>query len=514
MTKKQIRTLIIIAAILIVLTLAGGLIAQAVISKHNEPVVQTVESTNDDMQVSGSKNEVSALSLAVSRSTAKTTAATVFSDIATLSDNPYISLGVPLSTQAMAQFDQFFGSGKYEVVSPSKIVVNNNLNGSTRTDVLFLRNTLGGNFPMQMYWALLPNQNVFADTGNCEVYNIVFTYDGAEKSPYTAYPQFVPDGFEMYSIQSISKQITVTYNLYQLQTAVPLPADPVKEGHTFVGWYFDSAFTQRYDGSPIYEDTQLYAKFEINRYTVTFDFDGGSGSPHIEHVDWNTAASNNTPTRDGYGFDGWYMPDGTKYTNQPIKSDITLTARWYRNRFTVKFNSDGGSLVSDRVVMLNNTFSYPLVTPTKEGYNFMGWYMSDGTQYTNQPVTDDMTLTAHWEIKVYTVNFYVDGELYSTMEVEHGSQLVQVASEQNLVVMSVYSDSADFSAEALKTKGVTTDLTVTAAEMSNKDKVINTVKNNKWQIIGGVVAGVVFISVIAVIVGCIKRKNAEGYDYE
>lgn len=515
MTKNKIKSLIIVAAILIVLALAGCLIAQAVIIKQSEPVLaQMSESTENDMQVSGSNKEVSTLSLAAPRSIAKTTAVSTASDVAVLSSDTYTSLGVALSESDIAKIEESLTN--VSIYNTSYATVVNNMNSQSRSDVLIIKGRMGGGqVPIvDVFWALLPKENVFPDLGLCEVYSVVSTYNEKEvKCLSDTYTQFTFDNFYPFQIAGVlNKPWQFTYNL--IKKGVSLPDDPVKEGHTFMGWYLDSAFTQPYNGQPIYKDTQLYAKFQINSYTVTYDFNGGTGSPYIQHVDWNTAATLNTPTRDGYGFEGWFMSDGTEYTNQPIKSDITLTAHWYRNRFNVTFNSDGGSAVQDRVVMLNKTFSYPLTIPTKEGYNFLGWYMADGTQYIDQPVTGDMTLTAHWEIKVYTVNFYVDGELYSTMEVEHGTQLVQVASEQNLVVMSVYSESPGFSAEALKTKGVTTDLTVTAVEMSNKDKVVNTIKNNKWKIVGGVVAGVVFISAIAAIVGYIKRKNVERYDYE
>lgn len=291
---------------------------------------------------------------------------------------------------------------------------------------------------------------------------------------------------------------------FMYRTPVSLPADPVKEGYTFVGWYYDSEFTTPYAGEPIYADTSLYAKFEINRYTVTFNSDGGSAVAS-QTVDWNTSASLSTPTRDGYAFKGWYLSDGTQYTNQAIKADTTLTAKWERNRFTVTFDSNGGSKVENQTVMLNKTVT--LSTPTRMGYNFVGWYMADGTKYENQPVTDDLTLTAHWEVIMCTVTFYVDGEVYETKTVEYGTPLMPVASELNLSVMTVYSVNPEFTAERIAKNGITADLSVTAEEATGADKVVNAVKNNTWQIIGGVVCGVALIAIIAAACSGIKRKK-------
>lgn len=298
--------------------------------------------------------------------------------------------------------------------------------------------------------------------------------------------------------------ITITVNTERAKEPVPLPADPVKEGYTFVGWYYDSDYTRAYDGELIYADTQLYAKFEINQFTVTFNSDGGSAVAS-QTVDWNTSATLSTPTRDGYAFKGWFLSDGMQYTNQVIKADTTLTAKWERNRFTVIFNSDGGSEVDNQTVMLNNAVT--LVTPTKMGYNFVGWYMADGTEYENQPVTDDLTLTAHWDVIMCTVTFYVDGEVYETKTVEYGTSLVPIASELNLCVMTVYSASPEFTTESFAKNGVTADLSVTAEEVTGMEKVVNTVKNNKWQIIGGVVCGVALIAIIAVVCSSVKQKK-------
>lgn len=76
---------------------------------------------------------------------------------------------------------------------------------------------------------------------------------------------------------------------YNPKKEVPLPDDPVKEGYTFMGWYYDEAFTNPYAGEPIYEDTQLYARFEINCCTVTFMVDGSVYTTIT--VDYGTAFS-------------------------------------------------------------------------------------------------------------------------------------------------------------------------------------------------------------------------------
>ena len=132
--------------------------------------------------------------------------------------------------------------------------------------------------------------------------------------------------------------------------------------------------------------------------------------------------------------------------------------------------------------------------------------MADGTKYENQPIKENTMLTAQWEIKKYTVTFYVEGVEYDKMTVEYGAQLVQVANEVNLKILSISMangvPSYDDKGELL----VTEDCTVDAQEMSNTDKAINTMKENKWAIIGGVAGGVALIAIIAAVCGG-KRKR-------
>ena len=133
------------------------------------------------------------------------------------------------------------------------------------------------------------------------------------------------------------------YIYYNGKPPLSLPETPTKEGYIFVGWYLDESLTQPYNGEPITEDMTFYAKFEIIRYTVTYDSAGGS-NVLAQTCDWNTtppfAAK---PTRTGYTFLGWYDGD-TAYTDangrflvEGITANVTLTAKWKIQTFTVTF---------------------------------------------------------------------------------------------------------------------------------------------------------------------------------
>ena len=117
-------------------------------------------------------------------------------------------------------------------------------------------------------------------------------------------------------------------------TPADQPADPTKEGYTFIGWY--KGESEWNFETPVTADLTLTAKWQINRYTITFDTAGGSEVPSITQ-DYGTAITPPAaPTRTGYTFAGW---DRESPTTMPA-GDMTITARWTENRVIVIIRPD------------------------------------------------------------------------------------------------------------------------------------------------------------------------------
>ena len=125
------------------------------------------------------------------------------------------------------------------------------------------------------------------------------------------------------------------------------PAEPKKEGHKFLGWFLDEDCEQPVTDFSVLKfeaDTTLYAKWQINTYTVTFNTVGGSAVDNqtVEHGKAVTIPAN--PTKEGYEFAGWYLKqDYSKaYANDLIKADTTLYARWRSAlRYAGSFDGEG-----------------------------------------------------------------------------------------------------------------------------------------------------------------------------
>ena len=197
------------------------------------------------------------------------------------------------------------------------------------------------------------------------------------------------------------KDVT-SYN-YGEGATLPTAGDMTREGYTFAGWYDNEVLT----GNPITEistdetgNRTYWAKWTINQYTITFDTDGGSEVAPITQ-DYGTAITAPAdPTREGYTFTGW---DTAIPATMPAHN-MTITAQWTVNQYTITFDTDGGSEVAPITQDYGSAITAP-AAPTREGYTFTGW---DKTIPATMPA-GDMTITAQWTVNQYTITYDLDG---------------------------------------------------------------------------------------------------------
>lgn len=178
-----------------------------------------------------------------------------------------------------------------------------------------------------------------------------------------------------------------------------------KDGYTFDGWYTTSTGGTKIVPNTLVtnkENHTLYAHYSTNKYTVTYDANGGSCDVTSQNYSYNESLKViPTPTRSGYTFDGWYTEDsgGTKVTTPyTVTSNITLYAHWTKEivYYTLTFKDGSTTYMTRQVESGTTTNNFP--TLTKAGYNFDGWYTtnSGGTKKTSITVTSNITLYAHW----------------------------------------------------------------------------------------------------------------------
>ena len=138
----------------------------------------------------------------------------------------------------------------------------------------------------------------------------------------------------------------------------------------------------------------------VKPFTVTFNSESGATILSEKAMWGERIGKPEDPSRTGYTFAGWTVQDGAAWDfSLAVTEDVTLTANWTGNRYTVTYDPAGGTVqaASRRVVFGDN---YTLAVPVRDRYDFAGWYTEDGTPVADSgtwQIDRSLTLTAHWE---------------------------------------------------------------------------------------------------------------------
>lgn len=223
-----------------------------------------------------------------------------------------------------------------------------------------------------------------------------------------------------------------------------------KTGYTVTGWSTnaDGSTTDFALGANYTTDAAvtLYPVWTANTYTVSYTYNGATGGNSVSSVDYTVdgiLVALPNPTKTGYTFAGWYSniglttsagAGGASYTPT---DDVTLYAKWDANTFTVIYaynGATGGNSDDDDQYTTGDTV-ITLPTPTKEGYNFSGWY-SDATLTTSVGAagddyspTSNLTIYAKWTAITRSVTYSnetseVDLSTSGSVPVDSGSYII------------------------------------------------------------------------------------------
>lgn len=191
----------------------------------------------------------------------------------------------------------------------------------------------------------------------------------------------------------------------------------VREGYTFKGWKDQHGsdwtkwigipwtWTQSYNF-----DVTLYAQWEPNSYTVTYDANGGTEAPEAQEIkhDQTIALATQIPKREGYNFLGWALSDNEEETlympgdEWNIYSDKVLYAVWIKIH-TIIFDGNGGTVYGNANIEMKATDQTQIAnfpTGVMKYHKFVGWNdMPDGsgTYYESLTLIDDVILYAIYE---------------------------------------------------------------------------------------------------------------------
>lgn len=139
----------------------------------------------------------------------------------------------------------------------------------------------------------------------------------------------------------------------------------------------------------------VYAQWQINTYTVSYNANGGSGAPSKQTKTYGQTLTLSTtkPTRTNYTFQGWGTSSsdttvdynaGGSYT---ANANITLYAIWKLNTYTISYNLNGGvGTVESQTKTHGVGITLRNDVPTRSNYKFLGWSVSSNdTKPTYKP---------------------------------------------------------------------------------------------------------------------------------
>ena len=164
-----------------------------------------------------------------------------------------------------------------------------------------------------------------------------------------------------------------------------------RAGYTQVGWSTVDGGEKVYGFEDVYTQNEaltLYPVWNTNKYTITFDTNGGSEITPITQDYGTEITAPDNPTRKGYTFKGW---DKEIPKTMPAEN-ITVKAQWEINQYTISFDTNGGSEIDSITQDYGTAITAP-ADPTRKGYTFKGW----DKEIPETMPAENITITARWK---------------------------------------------------------------------------------------------------------------------
>ena len=120
------------------------------------------------------------------------------------------------------------------------------------------------------------------------------------------------------------------------EEVIKTPENPIKEGYTFDGWFWDKEVWEKpftansLLDEPISSDMSVYAKFNAIEYDITYNLDGGTHNNPLSYTIEDSIVLSDAE-KTGYSFVGWYSDSNWTTKVETISAgttgDITLYAK-------------------------------------------------------------------------------------------------------------------------------------------------------------------------------------------
>lgn len=202
--------------------------------------------------------------------------------------------------------------------------------------------------------------------------------------------------------------------------------NPTKVGYVFNKWQ-DSKGVTYSTLEDVCEDIDLHAVFDANEYVITLKYT--DKSDEFVPIKYDGKVSLPVLEKKGYNFVGWFDKEtDTKFEldNYTLLKDVTLYAKWEGPiSYNISYNLNGGIVDGEEP----NTYTvdnFPtLLDPTREGYDFVGWYLNEKPFTTFRNLAEDIELVAQWNPHNVSISYsYNGGTLERKVTYVNGENMV------------------------------------------------------------------------------------------
>lgn len=238
-------------------------------------------------------------------------------------------------------------------------------------------------------------------------------------------------GFRLYAAHWALENYTITLDTsggnaldnirYTVKSDPIILPTPTRNGYEFSGWTGEGITTPQTEviiptgstGNKAYT-----ANWKAIEYTITLDTNGG---PVVSPIKYTVEDSFTLPypLRPGYEFVGWTLDGSGMIPAMPLiiyhgtTGDLRYKAEWRLAEYTITMDLDGGS-GQEKMVYTITDEDFELPTPTRNGYEFVGW---TGERITTPQTrvkipkgsTGNKAYTANWKVIRYTITLVTNG---------------------------------------------------------------------------------------------------------
>lgn len=190
-----------------------------------------------------------------------------------------------------------------------------------------------------------------------------------------------------------------------------LPENPKREGYDFIEWIIE------YDKA----EEVIYARatYEMKRYKIVFDSDGGTNVESQNIIRKETAIKPDDPIKEGYTFEGWYVDGDTKwlFSVYEVITDLTLKANWIPKEYQINVYNNNQELIDQYSQLYDEQLIMPVYGDI-EGYAFI-----DNSVITNHE-TKTINISPIFEKQKYEISFYNEGLLINSYNILFDEEII------------------------------------------------------------------------------------------